>query len=249
MRLKNLVIVMAGDNSLHPAYAAGRDFELWVIYYGNDAEICGRYKQNADRIWQAKGLKIELVRKILLHQLYFTEKFDYHQYDFIFLPDDDIEFPDKEKDISDLFDICHKIEADVFQPAILNEHVSVAWEPTRLIPGAFCHRTNIVELMMHNFSGKAFTCAYLPAVHAMQFMKSGWGLEPIWMKIGETIFRRSLRTFVIDAIPAIHTRPVGSGSAEIHKTGLNEASFVPQIAWNRMKTLAVFKNLAEVTWP
>ena len=103
--------------------------------------------------------------------------------------------------------------------------------------------------MMHGFSGKAFANAYLPAIHAMQFMKSGWGLEPIWMKIGETIFRRSLRTFVIDAVPAIHTKPLGSGSPKIHQIGMIEARLVPQIKWNRMKTLAVYKDISEVTWP
>jgi hypothetical protein len=240
---------MAGDNSLHLAYAPQREYELWTIYYGDDPEIFKRYQEKSDRAWRSKGLKIEHVRKVLLSQLFFKEKFNFQQYDFIFLPDDDIEFPNNEKDISELFNICHQVEADVFQPAILNDNISVAWKPTKLIPGAFCHRTNIVEIMMHGFSGKAFTDAFLPAVHAMQFMRSGWGIEPIWMKIGETIFRRSLRTFVIDAVPAIHTRPLGSGSPEIHQIGMTEARFVPQIKWNRMKTVGVYKDISEVTWP
>jgi len=33
---RNLVIVMAGDGSLHETYARDRDFELWVCYWGRD---------------------------------------------------------------------------------------------------------------------------------------------------------------------------------------------------------------------
>jgi hypothetical protein len=240
---------MAGDRSQHLSYAANRLFELWIIYYGDDSDIFKNYQKTSDRAWRAKGLKIELVRKVLLEELFFNERFDFKQYDFIFLPDDDIQFPNYAKDIDDLFKICGQLETDVFQPALSNGERTPPWESTKLIPGAFCHRTNIVEVMMHGFSGKAFTDAFLPAIHAMQFMRSGWGIEPIWLKIGEAIFRRSLRTFVIDAIPAIHTRPLGSGSPEIHKIGMLEARFVPQIQWNRMKTLAVYKDISQVTWP
>jgi len=240
---------MAGDRSLHLSYASNREYELWTIYYGDDPEVFKNYQQSSDRAWRSKGLKIELVRKILLHQLFFNEGFNFQQYDFIFLPDDDIKFPNNEKDIDDLFKICRQLEADVFQPALLNGERTPPWKSTKLVPDAFCHRTNIVEVMMHGFSGKAFADAFLPAIHAMQFMRSGWGIEPIWMKIGEVRFCRSLRTFVIDAIPAIHTKPLGSGSPEIHEIGMLEARYVPQIQMNRMKTIAVYKDISQVTWP
>jgi|GEM_PF-5710197 hypothetical protein len=247
--MKNLVIVMAGDKSLHRLYAQNKSFELWVIYYGDNDVIFEEYKSTADRVWRAKGLKIELIRRVLLEQLYFAEKFDFEAYDFILLPDDDIEFVGAADDISRLFEICAQIKADVFQPAILNDFVSLAWESTKAIPGAFCHSTNIVEIMMHGFSGAAFTHAYLPAIHTMDFIRSGWGIEPIWKKIGEAHFRRSLNTFVIDAVSALHTKPIGGGSAEIHAIGVMEAVFVPQIHTNRMKTVTVYDNAAEIPLP
>jgi hypothetical protein len=240
--MKNLVIVMAGNNSLHEEYSVDRDFDLWTIYYGNSDELFKCYRSFSDRIWRKNGLKIELTRRILLEELHFEQNFDFCDYDFLFLPDDDIRFPNRAADITRLFEICRVLNADAFQPAVSNEFFSSSWESARLMPNVVCHRTNIVEVMMHGFSGRAFAEAYLPAIHAMQFMKSGWGIDPIWMKIGEAAFRRPLRTFVIDAVPVIHTRPLGSGSAEIHGIGVSEAHLVPQIEFNRMRTLASFAN-------
>jgi len=243
--VKNLVVVMAGDNSFHGEYSINRNFEMWTIYYGNSDEVFERYRSFSDRIWRKNGLKIELVRRILLEKLYFEKTFNFENYDFIFLPDDDIRFTNGASDISRLFKLCCDLRADVFQPAIANEFYSKRWESTCLIPQAICHRTNIVEVMMHGFSGRAFAKAYLPAIHALQFMKSGWGIEPIWMKIGEVAFQRPLRTFVIDAVPAIHMRPIGAGSAKIHAVGLAEARLMPQIEANRMATLATFTTIED----
>jgi hypothetical protein len=237
--------VMAGDDSIHGEYSVDRDFDLWTIFYGNSNESFERYRSFSDRIWRKKGLKIELTRRILLEQLHFGEKFDFSAYGFIFLPDDDIRFPNGSADISRLFEISRALKVDVFQPSVSNEFVSERWDPTRQMPNVACHRTNIVEVMMHGFSGRAFVEAYLPAIHAMQFIKSGWGIEPIWMKIGEAVFQRPLRTFVIDAVPAIHTRPIGFGSTKIHAIGLAEAHFVPQIEVNRIRTLASFARIED----
>jgi hypothetical protein len=243
--MKNLVVVMAGDRSLHPLYAQQRDFALWVIYYGNDDALAAEYQAGADLLWRHKGLKIELVRRVLLEELVFRRQIDFSEFDFILLPDDDIEFPNGAADVSRLFAAARTLQADVFQPAIANEHVSVGWDATRVMPGYACHRTNIVEVMMHGFSGATFAGAYLPAIHAMEFMRSGWGIEPIWMKLGEAQFRRQLRTYVIDAVPAIHTRPVGSGATAIHQLGVSEAFHVPQIELHKMRTLACYRSLVE----
>lgn len=242
----NLVVVMAGDNSLHREYAAApRDFELCVVYYGSRQSVLDEYRQSADAVFAEQGMKIELVRRLFVERMLLTRAVELARYKFIFMPDDDIRFPNGAASISTIFQFAEAVRADIFQPAVANEYYSPAWEPTRRIPGAFCHRVNIVETMMHGFSGEAFTRAYLPAIHAMEFMKSGWGIEPITLRIGEAIFRRPLRTFVFDSLAAEHTRPVGSGGSAIHTQGQAEARFVPQIATNRMKTLRVYTSMEE----
>jgi hypothetical protein len=241
----NLLVVAAGDSSLHQEWI-GRDrsFDVFVIYYGADALRLAEYQTTSDRCFTAQGLKVALARKILLENLHFKQRFNFEDYNYIWFPDDDLRFP-RGVDIEDIFATARALKADVFQAAIQNEDRDPPWAATKQIPDAFCHRTNIVELMAHGFSGTAFTYAYLPAIHAMEFMNSGWGLEPIWMKIGETNFRRPLRTFVLDCCPVIHTRPIGTGAGVVHSQGRWEAQFVPQIETNRMRTLQVFSSLEQ----
>jgi hypothetical protein len=192
---------------------------------------------------RAIGLKIQLARNFILSELFFQSKMDFTKYEYIWFPDDDIRFPDGSDGLEKLFDLARRLKADVFQPAIENEHYY--WEATRQIPGAVCHRTNTVEVMAAGYTGEVFSGAYLPAIHTLDFMKSGWGLEPIWMKLGEALLRRPLRTFVIDCCPIIHTRPVGTGDSFVHRQGRWEAQFIPQIERNKSKTFAIYSSLEE----
>ena len=237
----NLLIVAAGNSSLHEKWlTADRSYDVWIIYYGSDENKASLYRSQSDKLFVAKGMKLELARTLLLEELHFRKKFNFEQYNYVWFPDDDLQFSSNAYSANLLFETAQLLKADAFQPAIQNEHISPNWEATKLIPGAFCHRTNLVEMMGHGFSGAAFSRAYLPAIHAMEFMKSGWGIDPIWMKIGEATFRRPLYTFVLDNCPIIHTRPVGGGRSFVHMQGQWEAKFVPQIHTNTMTTIDTF---------
>jgi hypothetical protein len=243
----NLLIVCAGDDSLHSEwFIHPRSFDIMTIYFGNDPERSDFYRINSDYYHRKKGLKIHLAREILLEQLFFTEHFRFQDYSFVWFPDDDVRFLNGPRQIESLFDVAHQVEADVFQPAIENEHFSKLWESTRLVPGAFAHRTNIVEIMAFGFSGNAFVSCLLAAIHVVDFSKSGWGIEPVWLRCGEVFFQRPLRTFVFDCVPITHTRPIGAGTSEVHLLGKYEACYLPQIETNRMTTIREYRNLAEV---
>ncbi len=242
---KNLVIVAAGDNSLHPEWvAAERSYDLCVIYYGRDPARLKEYRESSDKIFQGSGLKVQLARNFILSELFFKNNVDFARYDYVWFPDDDIAFPDGPPGLERLFDTAEKLKADIFQPAIQNEHYSE--ESTSRIPGAYCHRVNLAEIMAHGFSGEIFSRAYLPAVHAMDYLKSGWGVEQMLKKIGEAQLQRALRTFVIDCCPVIHTRPVGAGESFVHNQGRWEGTFIPPFARNRYQTFEVFSSLDEV---
>lgn len=238
---RDLVIVMAGDRSLHEEYAKDRSFDLWVIYYGDDDAVAARYAASADRLWRRKGMKIHLARTVLLEELWFGERFDFGQYRRVFLPDDDVRFDGGTAGVERVFADAEAVDADVFQPAIVNEYYSAAWEATRRQAGVFCRRTNLVEIMMPGYRGTLFAPTFLSAIHALEYMTSGWGLEVIVMKLGEAHLGRSLRTFVLDAAAAVHTRPIGSNPA-IHDIGWDEAFLVPQLHTNRMRTLAAYET-------
>jgi hypothetical protein len=242
---RNLLIVCAGDQSLHTEwFETDRTFDILTIYYGAAADKADHYRRNSDLFFHTQGLKYELARKVLLHDLCFTRGFRFSDYRHIWFPDDDLRFEDGHQGLERLFAVANSTDADVFQPAIQNENFSLGWEATRLIPGLYAHRTNIVEIMVHGFSGQAFETCFLPALHLCDFMRAGWGLEPVWTKIGEARYRRALRTFVFDCCPIIHTRPVGGGTSNLHRVGEYETGYIPQIETNRMVILDRYDDLA-----
>jgi hypothetical protein len=236
VRMSNLVIVPTGDNSLHDKYSEDRDFELWAIYWGDNQERAEKIRESLDRLYIIKGLKWELLRSLM------NIKVEFDRYDFIFCPDDDILFKGGATDISRLFRVAATVRADVFHPAISNEYY--AWEVTRHISGLSCHATNIVDLMMPGFSGQMFSQCVLPILHALPHIRAGWGLQPTIMRLGEALLRRPVRTFVIDDVPAIHTRPVGGGTSS-HEVGWDEAFILPNAYAFPGTELARFKVEAE----
>ena len=244
MSPRDLVVVMAGNGSLHVEYAENRSFDLWVIYYGDDDAVAARYAATADRLWRRKGMKIHLAREVLLEEMWFGERFDFGQYRRIMLPDDDIRFEGGAAGVERAFADAEAVDADVFQPAIANENYSTDWELTRREEGVVCRRANLVEIMMPGFRGALFVPAFLSAVHALEYMTSGWGIEVMAMKLGEAHLGRALRTFVLDAAAATHTRPPG-GNPAIHDLGRDEMFLNPQVHTNRIRVFAAYESAAD----
>jgi hypothetical protein len=235
---RNLVIVCAGDQSLHQRFADSRNFDIWVIYYGQSDAVFEDYRRTADRSFRLRGLKWALLRSLIdLHLA--GEKSPFDAYRYIFLPDDDLDFPNGATDIQRLFDAMVLSNADIGQPAIANQYFS--WQATRLIRGALCHATNIVELMSPVYSVEVFQKFVLPCTAALDFLRAGWGIEVVIAKAAEVGMRRPARTFVFDSVPMIHTRPVGQGGTP-HRIGDNEALMMPGIFANRMATYASFRS-------
>jgi hypothetical protein len=241
--MRNLVIVMAGDDSLHEAYAVHRDFDLWVCYWGSDDRIAERFAETCDQLFRAKGQKWALVRQIG-REARERRSPPFSGYGYVFLPDDDIAFPGGASAIYRAFALARDIGADIFQPAVANENYSPAWDATRQIPGSVCHATNLAEIMMPGYSGEIFERCALPLLHTHSYLNVGWGLEPLVARFAEAHLGRPVRTFVLDDAPAIHTRPVGQGSAS-HRVGEDEAFLNPFTGAVRIRELARFDSIAD----
>jgi hypothetical protein len=162
----------------------------------------------------------------------------------VFLPDDDILIPEGAAAVSRLFAIARDIDADIVQPAIANEHVSPGHEPTRRNTASLMRATNIVEIMMPALTGRIVEGCLLPILHVHPHVRAGWGLEALLQRTTEAVFGRTPRTFVIDAIEAHHTRPVGQGSAS-HALGWDEAFMNPLAGAIPTVELARFGNMAD----
>jgi hypothetical protein len=237
---RDLVIVTAGDASSHTGFQAGREYDLWVAYYGNDDRKAQEYADNCDQLFRRRGLKWEIIRSFIADHLA-GDVSPFERYRYVFIPDDDLFFPNGSADIQRLFDSAVASAADIFQPAIRNENFSVCWEATRLIPNGYCHAANIVELMAPGYSGLLFSRVVLPMLNTLEFQRAGWGIEPIIARFAEIHLRRPVRTFVLDTVPMDHMRPVGTGTTP-HEVGEDEAFLTPMIYSNRMREYARFDS-------
>ena len=191
---KNLVLVRAGDRSLHPQWISNdRNWDLVVSYYGDFPE---RYTDQYDIFHSFKGSKWEGVVNFI------SNNYDHiKDYDYIWIPDDDL-FCNSEI-INNFFDLCKLFNFTIAQPA-LTPYSYFSWPITIQVEKSIARQTNFVEIMAPCFNIK----------HLHYFSKyfgentSGWGFEWLWEKIAkeEDIFNIG----IIDHTPVFHTRMVGS---------------------------------------
>ncbi|MGH6727372.1 MAG: DUF707 domain-containing protein [Pseudolabrys sp.] len=190
---RNLVIVRAGDTSLHEQWLAGegeRNWDLIVNYFGDDPE---RYRTADVRRINSKGPKWPA-----LHDLIEKLGEEAFCYDRVWLPDDDLIAT--KAGINLLFDTVDKHGLALAQPSLtLDSHLG---HTITLHNRSFHLRfTNFVEIMAPCF-GRDFLKQMLPTFNEN---RTGWGLDFIWpSKIADWT-----RIAIVDAVTVRHTRPVG----------------------------------------
>jgi hypothetical protein len=190
---RNLVIVRAGDTSLHEQWLSGdgeRNWDLIVNYFGDDP---ARYRKDDVRRIDSKGPKwpalCELIQK-------FSQ--DILCYDNVWLPDDDLSAT--KTGINSFFDIVGKHGLALAQPALTPD--SHLGHLITLRNRSFHVRfTNFVEIMAPCFN-REFLKQMLPSFSENL---SGWGLDFLW----PTRIADWTRIAIVDAVAVCHTRPVG----------------------------------------
>jgi hypothetical protein len=195
--MKNLIIVRAGDRSLHPGWidsVRSRDLDIFVSYYGDEFE---KYEEHADFYEHVSGLKYPVVAQCLSARPDLLSA-----YDAIWIPDDDL-LADSAT-IGKMFELFHKHELWLAQPA-LGRGSFTRRKVLKVAPNSVLRYTNFVEIMAPLFSRYALT-TLLPTFTSSA---SGWGLDYIWPHL--LGYPRN-RIAILDATPVIHTRPIRSGS-------------------------------------
>jgi hypothetical protein len=221
----NLLIVRAGDASLHPRWlgnAAPRSFDLLVSYYGATP---GRFRDDGDIYHAMTGPRWPG------HDAIFSENREFlARYRRIALACDDL---DATVDTwNRLFHLSEWYGLDLAQPAVLG-HAS--YEITRPHPGCLLRYTNYVESMCPTFSQRA-----LGAVrHTFAESVSGWGLGSLWSSL---LPWPEYRTAIIDQVCVTHTLPVRQGSLRptLDALGIDPAAEMREIA--RRHALADFRQ-------
>lgn len=194
MEARNLVIVRAGRNSLHPHWLLGAEARNWDLHLCpfEALPVAAQGECTASEV--ITGPKWAGLQELL-------EGWEgWRRYDRIWLPDDDVLTSADE--LNRFFDIAAELQWDLCAPA-LHEHSYYAHYSTMRNFNCTARRTGFVEIMLPCFSRKALEL--LLPTFSLSTTGWGWGLDSVWPKL-----LRYERMGVIDATSMLHTRPVGA---------------------------------------
>jgi hypothetical protein len=163
-RRKNLVILRAGDNSLHPGWLAGgsRDFDLFISYYGSTEN---KHCEAADLYEMRKGPKWSCIGELLQEH---PELLD--QYDAFWFPDDDLEA--STITLNRMFSFFHAFELALAQPALTRDSY-YSWDTLLQRDDYILRFVKFVEVMAPIFNRSSLKAC----VKSFGESRSGWGLD------------------------------------------------------------------------
>jgi hypothetical protein len=194
-RRPNLLIVRAGDTSLHERWLAGaahRNFDLMVSYYGSTPN---RFNERVEFYHAMKGPRWPAHHALCTHHFAMLG-----QYERVGFACDDL---DASADTwNRLFDFCDWYDLDLAQPSVEGY---TSWDLTRPQPGCLLRYTSFVEAMAPVFSRRALAKARATFGEST----SGWGLSFLWSRL---LLYPEYRSAVVDAVSIVHTTPIRQGT-------------------------------------
>jgi hypothetical protein len=202
MKRRFLVVVRAGDRSLHPqwlAQAETRNWDLIVHYNGDDPQ---RYPTSGDGMLRidSKGPKWPALHALLNHT-----RDAWREYDYIWIPDEDLAA--RGEDINRMFDLMAALGIELAQP-------SLSWE-SHASPVLTLHNPNFA-LRFSSFvepTAPCFSRALLERVLPTFGETSiGVGLGYVWPRF---LQNAATQCAILDRIQVTHTRPADDQRAEM----------------------------------
>jgi len=169
---KNLVFSSVGDNTQFDDLWLGnnRNYDIYVIYYGNDDKIYNKYKNKVDYIERRKGSKFQN-----FHYLYHKKPEFINKYERFFILDDDIIF--NVNSINEMFDISKKYDLWICGPTFKKDGKSkISWKITINQPNNLLRYTNFVEVntpLFNKYALNKFMKMYDPVL-------IGWGIDYLY---------------------------------------------------------------------
>ncbi len=225
-----LIVVRAGDSSLHPAWLKSepnRQWHLHISYYGRRADPYELPPQ--------VSLSRDVGQKWIGLLSCLKENPELLNYKYIAFPDDDLKMATGSWD--GIFDTAETSNADICQPSL--DHRSFYWHDVTLNRKWLDYReVDFIELM-----SPVFKVNFLHKI--MPFFdenKSSLGLDYLWSHIANLENRKMVIT---DKSVVLHTREIGKGS---QYNGLNPADEMKKLylKYNiyprRGKSILAYKN-------
>lgn len=228
---RNLIIVRAGNASLHPTWSVPseeRSWDLVVSYFGDDPAI---YRDGDAMRIDGKGPKWISLLHLLEVNPHFVDDYDY-----IWLPDDDLAI--RPGDADRFFAICHRLQLELAQPSLSLD--SPATHPLLLNNSLSSVRfTNFVETMAPCFSSRCLR----RILHTFDASQSGWGIDWLWPRFVEN---RESGMGIVDDVVIRHTRPLGGPNYDsMRAKGLSPTDELVafrqrhKVGWDRIQIHAV----------
>jgi len=198
---KYLVVVRAGDSSLHPTWlegAATRNWDLIVHSYGAE---CPWGNEDGVEVIRATGSDIAGPKMRAMHSLYQQRRSDFLAYDYVCFADDDLAV--SVESFNRMFTMCEHFELELAQPALTHDSHMGSWGITMENRSFLLRYTNFIEVMCPVFS-RAFLELCAPT-----FLEniSGYGLDILWSSWVSSPWKSG----ILDACPVRHTRASFSG--------------------------------------
>jgi hypothetical protein len=191
---RNLVVVRAGKDSLHPQWldaGQNRSWDLIVSLYEPEADF--RHDDNVSVVRQRGG------KWDGLYAL-FSQSDILNCYDYIWLPDDDIAA--HSIDIDAMFDAMARLDLYVAQPSLTRDSYYTHFILLSC-PGFKVRFTNFVETMVPCLKAGVLN----QILEVFRDSMSGFGLDSIWCRLALEPFYKAA---IFDEITVRHTRPVGA---------------------------------------
>lgn len=190
---KNLVVARVGRNSLHRCWVDPGRPRDWDLYLCPFQEIVPQAELGCIQGAVIPGPKWTGLRQLL------NEWDGWRDYDYIWLPDDDILAT--QDSITAMFAAARELQFQLFAPA-LHEASHYAHYVGMRNKSFFARRVGFVEIMVPGFSREALE-KLLPSLD-LSTTGWGWGLDSLWPTL---LDYRDLG--IIDGVPVLHTRAVG----------------------------------------
>ena len=193
---KYCVISAVGKQSLHHEWMnKSQNFDLHLIVYDDSFN---EFLNDSPFVTHCKGFKLKLVHDYLAKHPQFL-----NQYEYFFMPDDDIRIDSANIEL--LFKHMQSYSLEIAQPALSDSYYT--YEHTMKCKSTVLRYTNFVEMMAPCFSQTALR----KVLFTFNENTNGWGSEYHW---NELIGFTGCEMAIIDDIVTIHTRPVQSYSEQ-----------------------------------
>jgi hypothetical protein len=199
---RDLVIARVGRNSLHRSWIDAGEPRDWDLYLSPFQEIPPQTGLDCTVGEVIPGPKWAGLRTLL------NEWDGWRDYDHIWLPDDDILA--SQDTISAMFEAAAALQFKLFTPS-LQENSHYGHYIIMRNRNFFARRVGFVEIMVPGFSRPVLE--QLLDTLDLSTTGWGWGLDPLWAKL---LDYKDLG--ILDAVPVLHTRPVGKfRDADLHR--------------------------------